>query len=123
MTPRELVLAYIDALEALNFPVARSYLADQGFEYFGPNMHFTSADEMLTFLFGTVAFTDSTHIDRNMGERSYTSFESAAYEAAISRLYGGIHFRAAIENGVRMGECISQAALDNIVMRPLSQGE
>ena len=52
MTPRELVLAYIDALEALNFPIARSFLADDGFEYFGPNMHFTSADEILTFLFG-----------------------------------------------------------------------
>jgi len=52
MTPRELVLSYIDALEALNFPVARSFLADEGFEYFGPNMQFTNADELLTFLFG-----------------------------------------------------------------------
>jgi hypothetical protein len=30
----------------------------------------------------------------------------AAKEAAISRLYGGIHFRDAIENGVREGEQI-----------------
>jgi hypothetical protein len=33
----------------------------------------------------------------------------AANEAAISRLYGGIHFRAAIERGVEQGLCIGKA--------------
>ena len=33
-----------------------------------------------------------------------------AEEAAVSRLYGGIHFRAAIVNGVTQGRCIGQAA-------------
>lgn len=82
-----------------------------------------AAADMLTFLFGTVAFTDRTHEVRGMGVRSYTSFEAAAYEAAISRLYGGIHFRAAIENGMRQGRCVTERTLDYIVMRPLSQGE
>jgi hypothetical protein len=33
---------------------------------------------------------------------------AAAEEAAISRLYAGIHYRAAIDDGVRQGECIGR---------------
>ena len=32
--------------------------------------------------------------------------EEAADQAGISRLYGGIHFRAAIEDGLAQGRCI-----------------
>jgi len=39
--------------------------------------------------------------------RSFPSFKAAAEEAAISRLYGGIHFRAAIDNGIAQGECVA----------------
>jgi hypothetical protein len=81
-----------------------------------------AAADMLTYLFGTVAFTDRTHEDNQQGVRSFTSFEAAANEAAISRLYGGIHYRSAIENGMRQGRCIVEHTLDNIVMRPFSQG-
>ena len=38
--------------------------------------------------------------------RSFKSFWDAANEAGISRLYGGIHFRAAIERGLDQGRCI-----------------
>ena len=38
--------------------------------------------------------------------RKFNSFTQAAKEAALSRLYGGIHFRDAIENGVKEGEQI-----------------
>ena len=86
-----------------------------------PSGHSVAAD-MLTFLFGTVAFTDRTHEDNQQGVRSFTSFEAAANEAAISRLYGGIHYRSAIENGMRQGRCIVEHTLNNIVMRPFSQG-
>lgn len=33
--------------------------------------------------------------------RSFNSFKAASQEAAISRLYGGIHFRDALETGQR----------------------
>jgi PAP2 superfamily len=42
--------------------------------------------------------------------RSFKSFFAAAEEAGISRLYGGIHFRAAIENGLAQGRCIGAYA-------------
>jgi hypothetical protein len=65
---------------------------------------------VLTDLFGpSYAFVDRTHDDRGLSPRSFGSFFDAAHEAAISRLYGGIHFRAAIVNGVAQGKCIGQA--------------
>jgi hypothetical protein len=40
--------------------------------------------------------------------RSSSSFFEAAEEAALSRLYGGIHFRTAIELGIEQGRCIGR---------------
>ncbi len=82
-----------------------------------------AAAEMLTTLFGQVAFTDTAKEQFGMAPRSFTSFDAAAQEAAISRLYGGIHYRVAIENGVDMGECVANHLLDRIVMNQITQGE
>jgi hypothetical protein len=82
-----------------------------------------AAAQMLTALFGQVAFTDTAKVQFGMPPRSYTSFDAAAQEAATSRLYGGIHFRAAIENGMDMGRCIADQLLNRIVMNQLLQGE
>jgi hypothetical protein len=53
-------------------------------------------------------FVDRTHDDRGFAPRRFDSFLEAAEEAAISRLYGGIHFRAAIENGLAQGRRIGR---------------
>lgn len=64
---------------------------------------------VLTHLFGeSYAFIDHTHTGRGLSTRQYGSFWDFADEAAISRLYGGIHYRAAIENGVEQGKCIGE---------------
>lgn len=78
--------------------------------------------EILDFFFGTRAFVDRANEDRGLGVRQYLSFQQAAYEAGISRLYGGIHFRNGIERGWQMGNCIAQHALDQTIMRPFQQG-
>lgn len=84
-----------------------------------------AAAEVLTDFFGARAFEDKTHIIYGHERliRSYTSFEAAAYEAAISRLYGGIHYRSAIENGMRQGRCIGNFINNNIRLSPVLQGE
>jgi hypothetical protein len=38
----------------------------------------------------------------------------AAEEAAISRLYGGIHYRPAISKGLEQGKAIGQHILEKI---------
>ena len=67
-----------------------------------------AAYAVLEAIFGTgFAFDDATHEADGLPVRSFPSFKAAAEEAAISRLYGGIHFRAAIENGLKQGECVA----------------
>ncbi len=57
------------------------------------------------------AFEDRTHNDRGWGPRRFKNFRTAVDEAAVSRLYAGIHFRSAIEHGATMGRCIGEQAL------------
>ncbi len=79
-----------------------------------PSGHSTqsgAAAAVLTHLFGeNYAFSDATHEADGLPARQYASFAEAAEEAAISRLYGGIHFRAAIERGLDQGACIGAFA-------------
>ena len=78
-----------------------------------PSGHSTqsaAAATVLTAFFGdNVAFSDSTMEDDGLSNRAYPSFWAAAEEAGLSRLYGGIHFRAAIERGLDQGRCIGAA--------------
>ena len=75
-----------------------------------PSGHSTqsgAAAVVLASLFGeTYAFEDHAHEADGLIPRKYASFWAAAEEAGISRLYGGIHFRAAIERGLEQGKCI-----------------
>ena len=76
----------------------------------GHSVQSGAAFQVLTDLFGAgYAFVDRTHDTRGLTPRSFGSFLEAAEEAAISRLYGGIHFRAAIVNGLAQGLKIGRA--------------
>jgi hypothetical protein len=67
---------------------------------------------VLTSIYGKdFSFTDRTHERDGLAPRSFASFDAAAAEAGISRLYGGIHFRAAIDHGISQGQCIGQYAI------------
>lgn len=74
-----------------------------------------SASIVLENAFGkNYAFTDSTEMEYLHGSRSFTSFSHAAEEAAMSRMYGGIHFMPAIENGIIMGRQVGENVLKEI---------
>lgn len=63
--------------------------------------------QVLTDLFGTqFAFTDDSHKARGLKERKFSTFFEAADEAAISRLYGGIHYSHANVTGLDAGKKI-----------------
>jgi hypothetical protein len=67
---------------------------------------------ILTRLYGeNQSYTDSTELEYGLPRRNFQSFYQAANEAAISRLYGGIHFREAIENGILMGRKVGEFVL------------
>src|SRR6267143_534020 len=69
----------------------------------GHSVASAAAAEVLVRLFGDVPFIDRTHEARGFRARSFGSVRDAAAEAAISRLYGGIHYPMSIEAGVRQG--------------------
>jgi hypothetical protein len=73
---------------------------------------------VLTSCFGEhCAFTDDTERPFGLPERHFDSFLQAAQEAAISRLYGGIHYRAAIEAGQVSGRQIGNWVLQKIKLK------
>ena len=79
-----------------------------------PSGHSTqsgAAAAVLAAVFGeNFAFDDATHADDGLPVRSFSSFAAAAQEAAISRLYGGIHYREAVEAGLVQGACVGAHA-------------
>jgi hypothetical protein len=80
-----------------------------------PSGHSTqsgAAAAVLTSIYGKdFSFTDRTHERDGLAPRSFPGFDAAAAEAGMSRLYGGIHFRAAIDHGLNQGRCIGQYAV------------
>lgn len=70
-----------------------------------------AASTVLTAVFGdNFAFDDATHEDEGLPVRSFPSFTAAAEEAAMSRMYGGIHFRFGNEAGLAQGRAIGALA-------------
>lgn len=74
-----------------------------------------AASTVLTSIFGdNFEFDDNTEVAYGLPIRSFTSFNQAAEEAAISRMYGGIHYRAAVEVGVKQGRDLGKFVVDNL---------
>jgi hypothetical protein len=81
----------------------------------------SAAASVLTGLFGdNFSYTDSTEVEFGMPVRSFTSFRQAADEAAISRMYGGIHYRLAVEVGATEGKALGDYIIDKITTRKRS---
>ncbi len=55
-----------------------------------------------------VAFTVTSGVPFAGLTRSFTSFSQAATENGESRIYAGIHFRTAVEDGIKQGESIGR---------------
>lgn len=105
--PETVINAYIDErwrplLQTPPFPEYTS----------GHSVISTAAAEVLSSIFGyKFEFNDHTEVAYGLPVRHFSSFRAAADEAAISRLYGGIHYRAAIMNGQIQGRGIALKVL------------
>ena len=77
----------------------------------------SASAELLSYLLGdSLAFTDDTEVMFELPVRRFNSFREAAREASISRLYGGIHFRDAIEQGQFTGARVGRYVVERIRM-------
>lgn len=75
----------------------------------------TAAATVLTYMLGdNFAYDDNSEEMFEIPTRKFTSFQAASQEAAISRLYGGIHYRDAIDNGVIQGRKVGEKVLEKI---------
>jgi PAP2 superfamily len=114
--PETVINAYIDEawtplLQTPPFPEYPS----------GHSVISSAAAEVLTHQFGDgFAFRDTTEVAYGLPARSFTSFRQAAAEAAISRLYGGIHYRMAIEEGSAQGRQVGQQVIRRLRTRRIS---
>jgi membrane-associated phospholipid phosphatase len=78
----------------------------------GHSVQSSAAAGVLSQIFGAnTSFTDNTHNDRGWGPRTFPSFNAAANEAALSRLYAGIHYRFGVEGGQVQGKCVAAKVL------------
>jgi hypothetical protein len=78
----------------------------------GHSVQSAAGAAVLTHLFGeSYDFLDESPTPDGVEPRHFASFRAAAEEAAISRLYGGIHFRPAIANGQDLGRRVAAFAI------------
>ena len=81
-----------------------------------------AASTVLTDVFGeNFSFKDDTELPYGLPVRTFASFREAADEAAISRMYGGIHYRAAVEVGVKQGRDLGTFVINNLTMENKSR--
>ena len=74
-----------------------------------------AAATTLTDLFGEpFVFEDTTELEYGLPSRTFNSFFEASEEAAISRLYGGIHYMPACRNGVDQGRALGAFIISKV---------
>jgi hypothetical protein len=77
-----------------------------------------AAATVLAKYFGnTYIYTDNVEVPYGKAPRNFHSFKQASEEAAISRLYGGIHYVKAIEDGKLAGEKVGTWVNTNLKTR------
>ncbi|TVZ52904.1 vanadium-dependent haloperoxidase [Dokdonia sp. Hel_I_53] len=81
-----------------------------------------AAAESLTSIFGTnFSFLDDTETPYGLPVREFKSFKAAAQEAAVSRMYGGIHYRVAVDEGLKQGIALGKYVVTSLQMKNNTQ--
>jgi len=78
----------------------------------------SAAAEVMTHWFGdNLSFTDTSLLEFGIQNREIKSFRAAALEAAMSRLYGGIHYRFDNDNGVAAGKKLGEFVVSRLKLK------
>jgi hypothetical protein len=74
-----------------------------------------AAAETMTAWFGdNLTFTDTSLLEFGIANREIKTFRGAAAEAALSRLYGGIHYRFDNDNGAIAGKKLGEFVVSRL---------
>jgi hypothetical protein len=112
LRPVSYVQAYIDPawVTNVNTPQFPEYTS-------GHSVASRAVSTVLTDLLGDLPFVDTARAVPGQPSRSFDSFHQAADMAAMSRLYGGIHFLMGIENGKAQGDQIGALVINRLQTR------
>lgn len=111
--PETVINKYID-------PNWRPYIQTPPFPSYvsGHSVISSASAEVMTHFFGdNFAYTDTSELEFGVANRSFKSFRDAAQEASWSRLYGGIHFRADLEQGAIIGQKIGEFIVNKLRLK------
>ncbi len=111
--PETIINKYIDEdwLPLLQTPPFPEYTS-------GHSVISSAAAVALTSIYGDdFAFDDTSEEEYGLPTRSFKSFYDASGEAAVSRLYGGIHYRPAIDNGVVQGKALGNYVVGKVKLK------
>ena len=111
--PETIIIKYIDA-------EWRPYIQTPPFPEYssGHAVVSSAAAEVLTSKFGNdFAYTDSSEMEFGIDPLSFKSFREAARSAAMSRVYGGIHFKNACIVGNEEGREIGQLVIKKLTLK------
>jgi hypothetical protein len=77
-----------------------------------------AAAEVMTNWFGdNLSFTDTSSLEFGIKSRQIVTFRQAAKEAAMSRLYGGIHYRFDNEHGTEAGTKLGEFIVQRLKLK------
>ncbi|WP_224995602.1 vanadium-dependent haloperoxidase [Cesiribacter sp. SM1] len=83
----------------------------------------SAAAVVLTHYLGdNFEYVDTVEVRFGLPSRKFTSFQQAAIEAGISRLYGGIHYMDAIDNGRTQGLQVGEWVLRRVEKSAAASG-
>ncbi len=111
--PETIINKYLD-------PYWRPYIQTPPFPSYvsGHATNSAAAAETMTYCFGDkVSFMDTSLVEFGIPARKIESFRKAAEEAAMSRLYGGIHYRFDNEEGLKVGKQVGQLVVSRLRMK------
>lgn len=114
--PETVINAHIDEawLPLLQTPPFPEYTS-------GHSVISAAAAAVLTDQFGDgFAFHDTTEVAFGLPARDFPSFNAASEEAALSRLYGGIHYRMAAGEGLKQGREVGALVVERVLTRSSS---
>lgn len=95
MQPKDIVAQFIADVNGQRLEKAKMLLAEDGFEYVGPNMRFLNRDDMVSYQFGMVAIQKDLVLRQLSadGEHVYAILDYQTYFEQIGDVRLAVWFR------------------------------
>lgn len=100
-------------------PEWRPYIQTPPFPAYisGHSVISAAAAEVMTEIFGdNFSYRDTSETEFGIPPRSFKSFREAAWEASMSRLYGGIHYMFDLVEGNKQGKQVGEMVVQRLRM-------